>query len=215
MKSPLDAIPKVKIENFPSNIKVMLKEIKDTPFDMKGSAFIFRRHGYNEKDNPDHMITIMGHNLSNRREVVLPYQLTSSLIPSIEDYIILLKNAININQKKPCMLMIDALEQIPNLKSIFVNNDYNFEINWYTPPSLEEERVLHSKNYGLIRDDNNNDDDDDDNELNYTLCLVCRASTQPDGRPLLMCSRCKKVKYCCLEHQKYDWRKHKKNCIAK
>ena len=205
LKNPLDAIPKVKIENFPSQIIQMLKEIKDTPFDMQGSAIIFRRNGYTEKDNPDHIITLMGHGLSSRIEVVIPYQRISALIPSVQDYIKLLRNAINVVKMKPCILMIDALEQIPNLKTVF--DEYNFKIHWYTPPSLEEERVLQSKNFDLMNRDYQE-------PINYSLCLLCKASTQPDGRPLLVCSRCKMAKYCCVEHQKQDWRKHKNNCIA-
>jgi len=31
---------------------------------------------------------------------------------------------------------------------------------------------------------------------------------------VFQCSRCKKVKYCCAEHQKLDWNTHKRNCSA-
>ena len=30
----------------------------------------------------------------------------------------------------------------------------------------------------------------------------------------LQCSKCKKVKYCCRDHQQLDWATHKKTCVA-
>jgi hypothetical protein len=34
-----------------------------------------------------------------------------------------------------------------------------------------------------------------------------------DGTKLNHCSKCKKVFYCCKEHQKDDWKRHKKTCV--
>lgn len=38
-------------------------------------------------------------------------------------------------------------------------------------------------------------------------CAVCGISGQ-----LLRCSRCKNILYCSSEHQKLDWKRHKKQC---
>ena len=39
-------------------------------------------------------------------------------------------------------------------------------------------------------------------------CNVCKESS----KKLLVCSRCKKVAYCCLRDQKKDWKRHKAFC---
>jgi len=45
------------------------------------------------------------------------------------------------------------------------------------------------------------------------VCGVCKASTTSAGKPLLKCSRCKLVHYCCKDHQAEDYKKrHKSNC---
>ena len=41
-------------------------------------------------------------------------------------------------------------------------------------------------------------------------CKVCGASSEKVK--LLKCSRCRTVYYCSSEHQKEDWKNHKKNC---
>ncbi|CAB9531678.1 expressed unknown protein [Seminavis robusta] len=43
-------------------------------------------------------------------------------------------------------------------------------------------------------------------EAKENLCGVCGLQAE------LRCSRCKLIHYCCKEHQKVDWRVHKKNC---
>lgn len=37
-------------------------------------------------------------------------------------------------------------------------------------------------------------------------CAICKTETKNS------CSNCKQVFYCCVEHQKQDWKNHKKNC---
>jgi hypothetical protein len=46
-------------------------------------------------------------------------------------------------------------------------------------------------------------------------CATCHSYVQKStGQHLLLCSRCKKVYYCCKEHQAYDWKYggHKASC---
>lgn len=40
----------------------------------------------------------------------------------------------------------------------------------------------------------------------------CIAHETADGNALKICSRCKKVRYCSLEHQKAHWKEHKEEC---
>lgn len=42
--------------------------------------------------------------------------------------------------------------------------------------------------------------------------MVCSATETQGGGSLLTCSRCKSSSYCCKEHQKEDWKVHKKWC---
>lgn len=37
-------------------------------------------------------------------------------------------------------------------------------------------------------------------------CTICETETKNS------CSNCKQVFYCSVEHQKQDWKNHKKNC---
>jgi len=45
-------------------------------------------------------------------------------------------------------------------------------------------------------------------------CHTCKRGPFTNGTPLLTCTRCKVVRYCCVEHQKLDFGAHKKWCRA-
>lgn len=125
LESPAVAVPSPDVSSFSEDTKKILKEIMETPCDGSDSFFVFRRHGYSEKLNPQHGITVMGPG-----GAILPYSCTIKLIPSIEEYIELLSNAIYLNNKrKPVLLLVDAIEQVENLKNILV--DYGIKVKWY------------------------------------------------------------------------------------
>ena len=46
----------------------------------------------------------------------------------------------------------------------------------------------------------------DDNSHIFEKCIVCDTNTK------MKCSNCHKTRYCCKEHQKFDWKRHKKYC---
>ncbi|KLO15098.1 hypothetical protein SCHPADRAFT_902668 [Schizopora paradoxa] len=41
----------------------------------------------------------------------------------------------------------------------------------------------------------------------------CSVSAKSIGHELMQCSRCKCVRYCCIEHQRADWPEHKRLCF--
>eukprot|EP01040_Poterioochromonas_malhamensis_P003004 gene3004-3191_t len=75
--------------------------------------------------------------------------------------------------------------------------DMNIHVAYYPPPSDVE-------NY--LNDLTNP-------YMNAPRCKVCSKTLAVDGTALMQCSQCKNVYYCSKEHQKRDWKSHKKYCI--
>eukprot|EP00039_Didymoeca_costata_P012676 m.183615 g.183615 ORF g.183615 m.183615 type:complete len:1137 (+) comp15547_c0_seq2:255-3665(+) len=50
------------------------------------------------------------------------------------------------------------------------------------------------------------------NSVESKECEACKKNEDEVDTSLLLCSRCKQVKYCCVACQKNDWAKHKSNC---
>jgi hypothetical protein len=46
----------------------------------------------------------------------------------------------------------------------------------------------------------------------HQTCACCGITAKAAGSSLLRCSRCQLIKYCGLECQKKDWKKHKRRC---
>ena len=46
-------------------------------------------------------------------------------------------------------------------------------------------------------------------------CASCGIGELEEGKRHMKCSRCGLVYYCCKNHQKLDWKNHKKSCIPK
>jgi len=97
----------------------------------KDSYFVFRRHGYSEKTNPNHLLTVMT-STQGPLIVMVP---TENIIPSCEEYINILSMGIKNyrTHKKPLLILIDALEQVEHLSEVLV--DVGILVEWYPPPS--------------------------------------------------------------------------------
>ena len=99
------------------------------------------------------------------------------------------------NFPKPCILLMDAIEQYPVLSALF--EEYcNISVNFYPPPSPEERFVSDLTNPMTV----------------HPTCEICRSKLAENGMKLLTCSRCKNAYYCCAAHQKQDWKRHRNIC---
>lgn len=151
-----------------------------------GIIWVFRRHGYNEKDNPDHLITV----LTSAGGTMKEFYQTKKLLPSITEYVDLLYDIVRGVDKKPQGIAIDAEEMIEPLREVLTAAT-GVEVHYYPPPSEEEMRWGGQSPLG---------------------CAVCGRPYQENGNPLMRCTRCKNINYCCREHQKLDWKLHKLDC---
>jgi hypothetical protein len=68
---------------------------------------------------------------------------------------------------------------------------------------------------GDKRDEGSDDEKEDDEDAPHApvwpgahLCAVCGL------RGASRCATCHAVHYCCREHQRVDWRRHKPSCVA-
>jgi hypothetical protein len=44
---------------------------------------------------------------------------------------------------------------------------------------------------------------------------VCGVTEKPGGAGLMQCSKCRNAWYCCVEHQREDWKSHKRVCVGR
>lgn len=103
---------------------------------------------------------------------------------------------------RPEEIRIDSEPAEAALKHIL--GKVKIDVFYEPPPSAEEQSLLALTNRTI------------ESKLIHTpnpRCGLCRARHCHDGTPLLACSACKSVHYCCREHQKKDWKKHKNLCM--
>lgn len=188
----LDAISKAKTGKVHSN---------SVSIEIAG-AWVFRRHGYTAYENPHNLLTIMCASIP----IVVGFT-CQDLVPKIPEYIRLLVQGIrNNNNKKPVMLLIDEITQISLLETTLA--EYEIAVRYYPPPSAEEQAHSRLTNPYLSQEERTRTD-----EWIRTHCYVCEDISSKDGQELHRCSRCKAIYYCCKEHQKIDWKRHKSECF--
>lgn len=166
-----------------------VKKFEDSDYsNMK--LIVFRRHGYTEQENPDHMISVM-----NPQFGAMPMKtfFSKNLIPTVQECIKALKEIVVKHDIDS--ICFDAIEVVVPIQKL-LEGSTKFKISYYPPPSEEEN----------LRNDLTNP------MGGITACKWCKATHGFDGAPLFTCSRCKATKYCSKEHQKLDWPSHKKLC---
>jgi hypothetical protein len=161
------------------------------------SYWVLRRFDYTEKKNPEHLVTVM----VQSGPLVMGFQY-SALIPTIDDVISLVNEAcqspvLAAVTGDPCLpqaIAVDAIEIFEDCKTLFAS--IGLVTTYYPPPSAEEDFYFN----GPSKD----------------ACLYCgktEKDAERDGGSLMKCGRCKIALYCCKEHQKADWKKHKHLCM--
>jgi hypothetical protein len=165
---------------------------KDTVGDVR-YIIALRRLGYNEEENPKHEMEILL-NGYQRVDIIT----ASSLYPPVEEYIEILKGFCEKFHYKPASLCVDNEMVVLALEEILVSH-CNVYVSYYYPPSKEE--LFFEENTSHFH------------FAQHVGCAVCKRHLSQDGTKLNHCSKCKKVFYCCKEHQKDDWKRHKKSCV--
>jgi hypothetical protein len=112
------------------------------------SYFVFRRHGYTEETNPEHLVTVM----TSSQGALVAMIPTVNLIPSVEEYIYILSLGISNyrSQKKPLLILIDALEQVDHFREVLLDHGINIMVEWYPPPSAGNNIIILSITYTYI-----------------------------------------------------------------
>lgn len=143
---------------------------------------------YTEAENPNHLVVVMNGAMPMHTST------TAALLPTAEEYTLILHDAVTTKAKaKPNIVSIDAQEVVALFQQVVEPS--GIRVFYYPPPSEEECAITHGTTGNKVR------------------CALCKATHRPDGGKFLTCARCGTVHYCCKEHKKADWKRHKKSCI--
>ncbi len=166
-----------------------------------GSFWVLRRHGYTERENPEHLVSVM-----QGGGPLLPFQKWSALVPQLLEILELLDRAVTeCGHRKPKFAGVDVEYAVEPLKALLVPT--GLQLMYYPPPSEEEIAMSNRTNPYFTAAER---------ERNMRpVCAACGAEYSRDENmsPLFKCSRCKEEHYCCREHQKAHWKQHKKYCF--
>lgn len=185
----------IEIESLRMSMRSELARIKATKsrtMQAMQKTIVFRRFGYTEKANPQHMIGLMCGGAP------LHVDQTESLIPTAAEYIQIILKVIDMINEKPAYISIDAKEVLKVMQKLL--DPVGIKVSYYPPPSEEEEMMNNMTNPHLSMQEK------------LPSCAVCQTTSCADGKKLLLCARCHGVYYCGKEHQKEHWPKHKKRC---
>lgn len=133
-----DEVRRLKLELFPK-LEAVRKEKyrkKTGPFDI----IVFRRVGYTEETNADHMVTIFG----NHNGMLAPTFFTCrALSPTVEEYVEMLHSVL-FTAGKPEYVSVDELSALEMLNAVL--DGTGVKASYYSPPSNEEATLQDATN---------------------------------------------------------------------
>jgi len=175
-------------------LRPTIDRLRLAPSAPDGTMWVFRRHGYTQRTNPYFLVSVLAGAMP-----VLPFQKLPQLVPTVEDIVNLMGQALDAVGRKPQAIGVDAEEIVEATRSVLEST--GVYVGYYPPPSEEEEAFSNRTNPFL--------------DHGKPKCPVCGSRKGADGGPLLRCGRCTKEHYCCKEHQKTHWKLHKYLCVPK
>ncbi len=179
--------------------------------DMGKCSWIFRRSGYTELTNPQHLVSVLGTGMN----LIVAYHRFKALVPDLIEIIELLDLAVtSAGNRKPEFIGIDVEYAVDPIRAL-IQESTGIKVMYYPPPSAEEETFSNRTNPYLTKKEKSRGINVHNPTEGVHICAVCSAhySAQDDASPLMKCSRCKNEYYCSKEHQKLHWKVHKKNCM--
>eukprot|EP01040_Poterioochromonas_malhamensis_P003006 gene3006-3193_t len=153
-------------------------------------SLVYRSCECKDKECPSHVIAAI------RGSACFGVVFMDSLTPTLGEYIRLTEKYCDKAKRKPAIISIDYPRHLEMFRRLM--KDVNILVGCYSPPS-DVDKFL---------------EDLANSWLNAPRCNVCEKPFTLDGTALMQCSQCKNVYYCSKEHQKQDWKSHKKYCIA-
>ena len=183
-----------------SNILYQLGKAKKCSPD---NIWLLRRHGYTEKENPHHQVYVLLERDQDEEEAMTLYTFqAAALEPTIEEYIDALYETFKIcGNAMVTSIYIDVESRLDELEAVL--SSIHVEVEWFAPLSPEEKYFASTSESGM---------DDLISRMDSGLCVTCSVAEKDDGTPLARCTGCNVARYCCKEHQKIDWPKHKALC---
>jgi len=160
------------------------------------AMWVFRRHGYTARENPNNLVTVM-----QGGNPLIVYHQYSALVPTMYDILVLVDKAVGTGRGKPGAVAIDVEYAVEALHTLL--HPAGLSVVYYPPPSAEEQAFNDMTNPYLSPAERKN---------SGPVCAVCLSTSGESGGELLRCARCKNEYYCCKEHQKAHWKRHKLFC---